>query len=134
VALFLAAESGHPLRHIVKLRAGGHSWEVIFARAEVSLAILFRGIDRDPGPPYGKAWGHWKKQPKSARLSDTDISSWVEIQIGHRLSGSSTFELAVSAGKGTPVFKTVARGKGKAKGHEKAKAHPPGKSKGKKGQ
>jgi hypothetical protein len=142
VALFLAAETGRPLRYIIKLRASGHSWATIFARAEVSLSVLFRGIDRDPGPPYGKAWGHWKKQSGSADLSDADVRAWVEIQMGQRLTGRPAFELARSAGQGTPVFATVAKGKRKSAGKSATKsgstagsdAPGKGKSKGKKGQ
>jgi len=133
VILFLAAESGRPLHDIVRMRAHGRSWEAIFTRLGVSLDVLFRGVHKNPGPPYGKAWGHWKKRSGPLHLSDSDIGVWVEIQIGHRVAGVSPYDLAVGVAGGRSVFAEVAHRKGAS---SKAKpAHPgKGKAKGKKGQ
>ncbi len=133
VALFLAAESGRPLHDIVRKRAKGHSWEAIFAKLGVSMDVLFRGVHKDPGPPYGKAWGHWKKHSGPLHLSDSDIGVWVEIQIGHRIAGVSAYDLAVGVAGGRSVFAEVAHRKGAS---SKAKPANPGKgkAKGKKGQ
>ena len=135
VILFLAAESGRPLHDIVRMRAHGRSWEAIFTRLGVSLDVLFRGVHKNPGPPYGKAWGHWKKRSGPLHLSDSDIGVWVEIQIGHRIAGVSPYDLAVGVAGGRSVFAEIAHRKGPG-GSSKAKpAHPgKGKAKGKKGQ
>src|SRR5262245_61799667 len=61
VVLFLARQSGRPPSAVVELRALGMEWALVFGRLHVPIDVLFVGIDRDPGPPYGNAWGYWKK-------------------------------------------------------------------------
>ena len=108
VVLFLARESGRPVDSIVALRSRGLSWSVIFTRVGVPHDRLFVGIDRDPGPPYGRAWGHWKKHPGHARLTDDEVCGLVQIQVGRRLEGLSPYELARARGQGRPVYLLVA--------------------------
>ncbi len=133
VVLFLAHQSGRPVDFIVGLRSQGLSWAVIFSRVAVPYDVLFVGIDRDPGPPYGKAWGYWRKNPKKMRLSDDDVRGLVQVQVGHRVSGVSSFELARSRGKGKSVAVVVADKKGRPhKGEAGSVAKGAGKS-GKKG-
>lgn len=113
VVLFLGHKSYTPLPEIVALRARGFSWSVIFGKVEVPVAVLFRGIKEDPGPPYGKAWGYWKKNPKSVRLSDTEISGLAIVQIGARWARMSPLELARARGQGKKVAVLVAAKKGR---------------------
>lgn len=113
VILFLANVSGRPVERIVDLRAPGLDWEVVFRRCRVSPNVLFVGIDRDPGPPYGRAWGHWRRNRRAMRLTDADIAGLVQIQIGSRLAGVRPYELARARGRGTPVFSYVAEKKGR---------------------
>jgi hypothetical protein len=129
VLLFLAEESGRPIEGLVAMRADGLSWSVIFGRVGVPIDVLFVGIDRDPGPPYGKAWGYWKKNPRSVRLSDPEIGQLVSLQIGHQISGISTFELARARSGGKPVAVSVADRKGRSYGGGPAKAQAGGKGK-----
>ena len=103
VVLFLARESGRPVSSIVDLRARGLDWSVIATRVQVAPDVFFAGIDRDPGPPYGYAWGHWKRNHRRVRLSDSDIAGLVQIQIGHRIDGRSSFELAHACNHTTVV-------------------------------
>ncbi|MEE9533031.1 MAG: hypothetical protein V3W06_01325 [Acidimicrobiia bacterium] len=120
VVLFLARKSGRPVDFIIGLRARGGSWSVIFSKVNVPFDVLFVGIDRDPGPPYGKAWGHWKKRSKKMALADADIAGLVQIQMGSRWAGVSPLDLARAKGKGKNVFTMVADKKGRP--HHKAKA------------
>ena len=113
VVLFLAHESGRPPDYIVDLRASRLSWSAVFTRCGVSPEVLFQGIDADPGPPYGNAYGYWKKNPRAVRLSDADIAGLVQIQIGSRVAGVRTFDLARATGNGRPVFAFVAERKGR---------------------
>jgi hypothetical protein len=143
VALFLSHASGQPLHVIVNLRVGGLPWCDVFQRVHVQPDVIFVGIDRDPGSPYGKAWGHWKKHGRGSRFSDSDISGLVGLQVGHRLVGASPYELARARGQGRTVVVAVAekggrghgkgahdgKGNGNAKGHENG--HGNGKSNGK---
>jgi hypothetical protein len=113
VVLFLARECGRPPGYIVDLRAQGLSWSVIFTRVGVPYEVLFVGIDRDPGPPYGNAWGHWRKNPRRARLSDRDIAGLVQVQIGARAARMAPFELARVRGQGRSVAFVVAEKHGR---------------------
>jgi hypothetical protein len=147
VVLFLARHSGRSIDFIVGLRSKGLSWSVIFHKAGVPYHVLFTGIDRDPGPPYGKAWGYWKKHGKQRKhkkaltFSDADIVGLVHIQTAHRIAGLSTFELARARSHGRTVFASVADEKGRpwratppghshshgrGKGHGKAHPHKTG--------
>ena len=130
VVLFLAHECGRPPGYLVDLRARGLSWSVIFTRVGVPYDVLFAGIDRDPGPPYGNAWGHWRKQPRGVRLSDGDVSGLVQVQIGARAARMRPYDLARGRGQGRPIAVVVAEKKGRpyhaAKG---GKGTHPGKGK-----
>ena len=113
VAMYLSHESGEPLSVIVGLRAQGLSWAVVFGRLRVAPGVLFAGISRDPGPPYGKAWGHWRKNPKTVRLSDSDIIGLVQIQVGSRWARMTPYDLAKARGQGKKVPALVGERKGR---------------------
>ncbi|MGH9798068.1 MAG: hypothetical protein ACRD5D_07910, partial [Candidatus Polarisedimenticolia bacterium] len=131
VLLFLANKSVEPLEAIAALRARGFSWAVIFDRARVPVKVLFRGLTENPGPPYGKAWGYWKKNPQSVRLSDRDIAGLAQIQIGARWAKMSALELARARGQGKKVVVLVAERKGRPwRAASAAKTTGPGRGKG----
>lgn len=86
VALFLARHSGRSLDAILDLRIGGTSWWDISVRYGVPAKVWFVEVDRDPGPPYGKAYGHWKKHRRdrtAMRLSDADMRNLVAVRVLH---------------------------------------------------
>ena len=113
VVMFLADYSGRPPVYIADMRERGYGWATIFTRLDVPPDVLFVGLRRDPGPPYGKAWGHWKKHRRDVRLSDSDISGLVQVQMGSRFSRLSQRELAQARGRGTRVVTLVADEKGR---------------------
>jgi hypothetical protein len=140
VVLYLARESRRPVAEIIDLRSSGLDWSSVFTRVGCAQERLFAGIDRDPGPPYGKAWGYRRKHGGPAQLADDDVRGLVQIQIGQRFSGLSPYELAQARGRGLSVERLVAdrkgrrgrgsddddeddqgRGRGKGKGHKKEK-------------
>lgn len=130
VVVFLAHECGRPPAYIVDLRARGLSWGVIFNRVGVSYSVLFDGIDRDPGPPYGKAWGHWRRNPRGYRMSDSDISGLVQVQVGARAARMRPYEMARYRGQGRPIAYVVAdkhgrpyRDRGKDRGRHDRDRH-----------
>ncbi len=132
VVLFLAHASGRSVQVIVDLRAGGLSWSVVFTRLHVPFDLLFAGIDRDPGPPYGKAWGYWRKNPRAVQLTDGDVRGLAQVQVGARTAGLSPFDLARGKGQGKAVAVMVAEKKNRPydKGRpEQAGGPPPGKGK-----
>lgn len=128
VLLLLARESGRSLSALVDLRRSGLSWSIVFGRVGVTYGVLFEGIDRDPGPPYGKAWGHWRKNPKQCRLSDDDIRGLVDVQTAHAVTGLSAFEVARARGEGKSLAVVVAEKKGRPKHYPAAQARDKGKS------
>jgi hypothetical protein len=138
VVLFLSRKSGESIETIAGIRSRGFAWSVIFQKVGVPIGVVFSGIESDPGPPYGKAWGHWKKNPRSARLADPDIAGLVQIQIGSRWARLTPYELARARGQGKKVTVLVAEKKGRpyraaktehasthGKGKGKPKAHGP---------
>ena len=113
VALFLAKQSGRPLDFIVSLRSQGVSWSLIFGKCGVPVDILYAGIDRDPGPPYGKAWGYWKKHGRSAWIPDPDVVGLVQVQFAQRFCAVPAYTLAGERGRGVSVYTVVADKKGR---------------------
>lgn len=136
VILFLAGRSGRPVDGVIALRVKGLGWDSVLRELGLSYDVLFVGLDSDPGPPYGKAWGYWKKNPRGVRLADGDFFALVELQLGGRLSGVGSFELARARAAGTPVVVFVADKHGrphkaKDKGPKGEKPDKPDKGKGK---
>ena len=134
VILFVARQCGQPVEAIVDLRARGLAWSVIFTQVHVSPDVLFVGIDQDPGPPYGKAWGYWKKNGSAKGLSDEDVRGLVQVQMGSRWAGASPYELAQARSQGKSVVTFVADKHGRPfQGGDHGKDKGKGKQKGKKG-
>jgi len=50
----------------------------------LSPEIYYVKFASDPGPPYGKAWGHYKKTPRKKwgkiKLADADIINLVNLK------------------------------------------------------
>ena len=91
VALFIAHRSGKPSAWIYNLRKGGHSWFEIAIRAGLGQDVFFVPVQRHPGPPYGNAYGHWKKHKhdRSHRmaLTDADVRNLVAVRMVHEYYG-----------------------------------------------
>jgi hypothetical protein len=147
VIAFLAFHSRRSPSFIISLRNDGYAWSEIFFRLNVSPSVLFVGIDRDPGPPYGRAWSYWKKHHRPGakmryRISDRDVIGLIKVQTASRHFGVSPLRVIEAHRKGqrAEVFtahkwrdkhgkKTWNEGHGApAKG--KGKSSPPGKSSG----
>lgn len=123
VILFLSRESRRPVDFIVSLRSRGLRWSEIFSQVRVAPDVLFVGIDRDPGPPYGKAWGHWKKNARRVRLSDADIVGLTHLQVGHRIVGLSPYELARARGQGRRVEDLACEKHGRRRHASRSRRH-----------
>jgi hypothetical protein len=139
VLLYLQQASGWPLANLVELRAQGSSWSVIFTRVGVPQAVLFEGIPEDPGPPYGNAWGYWKKNPRGVRLADREVCDLVRIQMASRWVGAPQYDLArgyahgitapiyVADKKGRPYRHGDGNSQGENEGHHGGQGHGHGK-------
>jgi hypothetical protein len=105
---FLAYHSHRSPQFILHLRSEGYPWYEIFYRLNVDPGVLFVGIDHDPGPPYGKAWGYWKKNRHAGghprvRFSDRDVVGLVKVQTASRHFGASPYAVMESQREGRRV-------------------------------
>ena len=138
VALFVARRSGQSADAIHRMRTNGLSWWDISVRFGMPLDVWFVPVQRDPGPPYGKAYGHWKNHKRNRRhavvLTDMDIRNLVAVRMLHEYYGVSV-DVAMewrSSGRDVRVLvsdeygkrhrhKHAARAKSKGKGRGKHK-------------
>jgi len=134
VIAFLAYHSHRSPSFILNLRREGYTWADIFFQINVSPSVVFVGIDRDPGPPYGKAWGYWKKHYRPGarlryRIGDRDIVGLVKVQTAARHFSASPFAVieAQRSGRRPEVF---AADRWKKKHGRETWTHGPGKGKG----
>jgi hypothetical protein len=131
VILYLARASRRPPQEIQRLRADYLSWSDIMDRSNVSPSVLFAGIDRDPGPPYGKAWGYWRKHARdeSLRFRDRDVVELVKLQVASRSQRVSPYAVASVRQKEITVERYVAeKNRGKYP-KTKGGSHAPGQAK-----
>ena len=93
VALFLSRHSGKSPRQIFILRREGLSWWEIGLRLEIPAKVWFVAVSHDPGPPYGNAYGHWRKHKKNPKhqmiLTDAEARNLVSIRMIHEYYGVS---------------------------------------------
>ena len=84
VALFIARHAGVPWTRVVDMRLRGASWWDISVRLGVSPDVYYIPVAVAPGPPYGRALGHYKnkhrKQWSTIVLSDADVVNLVELR------------------------------------------------------
>lgn len=72
---------------VAELRTEGHSWMSISQRLGVAPEAYYVPLEREPGPPYGKAWGYYRNKPRkewkewrSFQLSDEEIVDLVNLR------------------------------------------------------
>jgi hypothetical protein len=91
VALFLSRHCDKGPEYAFDLRKQGLGWFEISNRCQVPLDVYLLPVDRDPGPPYGKAYGHWKKYRHDRKyvvvLDDNDIRNLVAVRMAHEYYG-----------------------------------------------
>ena len=84
VALFMARHAGVPWTRVVDMRLRGDSWWDISVRLGVSPEVYYIPVAVAPGPPYGRALGHYKnkhrKQWSTIVLTDADVVNLVELR------------------------------------------------------
>lgn len=142
VIFFLARHAGVKPGVIVKLRLGGKSWMDITFHYGLTAEIYYVQFDHDPGPPYGNAWGHFKKKKRAKwggiRLVDADIVNFVNLKFVSEKYGYTPAEIVKLRAKGDSfvnIHKHVKANRGQQKKKAKAMAssgYPKGKVKGKK--
>jgi len=117
VIMLLAAASGRKAEAVLAMRSRGQSWSDILFELRLSPQILFAGMDRDPGPPYGRAWGHWKDhkgKPKKERfvIPDGQVVDLVKLQIAASYYRVSPYTIIRERQRGVTVERyAVVRGR-----------------------
>lgn len=91
VALFLNSHCHKGPEYFFSLRQQGLGWFEIANRCEVPIDAFFVPCDHEPGPPYGNAYGHWKKYKRDRgatfTLSDADVGNLVALRMAHEYYG-----------------------------------------------
>jgi hypothetical protein len=84
VVFYLARRADVDPGVIIKMRLGGKSWMDITFHYGLTAEIFYVPVTTDPGPPYGKAYGHFKKKKQnqwgSISLNDTEIVNFVNLK------------------------------------------------------
>jgi hypothetical protein len=84
VVFFLAGRADVKPETIIKMRLGGNTWMAISAHYGLTAEAYYVPVTVDPGPPYGKAYGHFKNRDrnkwKTISLSDDDIINLVNLK------------------------------------------------------
>jgi hypothetical protein len=84
VALFIAREASVPWARVVEMRLRGDSWWNISVRFGLGPDVYYVPVAVTPGPPYGRALGHYKKKHRkewrTIVLTDADIVNLVELR------------------------------------------------------
>jgi len=126
-AILLLARAGRrPPEDILRLRKEYLSYSDIMFRLNISPSALFTGIDRDPGPPYGKAWGYWKKHPRERLvIRDRDVVGLAKLQVASARHRVSPYTLIAERNKGVTFEHFVAeKNRGKYPKSKAAKGKP----------
>jgi len=132
VLLFIASEARVSLVAVWDLRSKGLPWAQVMVKLGVPPERIFVEMPRDPGPPYGKAYGHWKNHQKGeVVVTDDDVFYWTNIRSMARYFHVEPATVVEWRGSGR-TWKTVAAGeyrlhKEKEKGRKTDKAGGAGK-------
>lgn len=135
VAAFLANRTGKSIEEIWAAYEKGETWWALSARYGVKPGDILVPVDKDYGPPYGKAWGYRQKKGQVEPLSDAEFASMVRVrtmvkatgmtpdQVIEKLKGGEFFErwagdvYRKKHGRSKDQDVSKGKGKGKAKGH-----------------
>lgn len=110
VVLHVAAKAKVEPEKLVEMRLKGQPWADISLKFGLGAESFHVPFEKDPGPPYGRAYGYFKKHPKSEwnkiKLSDDEIKSMVNLQFIAKQQGTSA-DAVVKIGAGGSDFVAV---------------------------
>ena len=110
VALHIAKSARVAPEAVIELRrAKGKKWMDIAVHFGLTAELFYEPASRDPGPPYGRAYGHFKNKKRSEwgsiRLPDADVvhlmglkfltkryGMSVEAVLEHHVEGARLFD------------------------------------------
>ncbi|HEU4402906.1 MAG TPA: hypothetical protein VFT43_12455 [Candidatus Polarisedimenticolia bacterium] len=110
VIMLLARASHRPPDAILQLWLTNRSWADIMFELNVPPSVLFVGLNRDPGPPYGKAWGRYKEHHGRGPLviSDRDVVELAKLQIASGYYHVNPYSVIAERQKGTKIERYAA--------------------------
>ena len=127
VAFHIAEHAGVPHTKVINLRLKGMSWMDITHHFGLTAEIFYVSVKRKPGPPYGKAWGHFKKGKnkgwKNVNLTDPDIVNYVNMKFICDRYGYTPDDVIRMRAKGDSfvgINTKVKKAKNKKKAHKMA--------------
>ncbi len=127
VVYFLAARARVKPSVIIDLRAGHISWLDISFRFGLTPDIFFVPLTVEKvGPPYGKAYGYYKKyhptkEWKKIVLSDSEVVDLVNLRFiseYHKIAPGKVIEMRGQGKNFVNINIEIEKGKGKAKGKQ----------------
>lgn len=83
VVFFIAQRARVPVARIVDMRLRGDSWWDISVRFGLGADVYYVPVAVRSGPPYGRAYGHYKKPRKewdTIALNDADVVNLVQLR------------------------------------------------------
>ncbi len=122
IVLFLAYHSGKDPEQIVRMRKSGLSYWEVSLKLGIPASVYFMDLPFDPGPPYGKAYGHWKKhkvrRTHRVVLTEREMYDCISLQIVNGYYGIPPREAVqmMNEGKDLKVILT---------GEYRKRHHPP---------
>ncbi len=91
-------------------RRQGLAWYEVGLRAGLPVDVWYVPVVRDPGPPYGRAYGHWRKHQRNpryaVRLSDRQVRDLVAVRMAHEYYGVAP-ETAMDWRRGGDDVRTI---------------------------
>jgi hypothetical protein len=129
VVFYLARQASVSPETIIKLRLGGKSWMEITAHLGFTAEMYYVPVSGDHGPPYGKAYGHFKKNKKTdwgaIKLSDAEIVNFVNLKFisdHHGYSPDEVIKMRSNGKSFISINTEVKKNKGKGKKNDQALA------------
>ncbi len=140
IVLFMAREARVPPARIIALRESGRSWWAISIHLGLRPDVYYVPVAVAPGPPYGKAYGHYKKprhQWNTIVLSDSDIVNLVHLRFLSEHYGIAPEYVIEARGRHRDVVAVYSdisdrRARDRGRGHDRDDDRGHGKGKGKK--
>jgi hypothetical protein len=139
VVFFIAKRAHISVGAVIDLRLKGTPWMDISLRFGLTPDIYYVPVKKVGGPPYGKAYGHYKNKPrkqwKSIVLGDADVVNLVNLKFISEHYGYAPEEIISMRSKGknfvlinSDVKKRKAKKTGKGVSVKKASSGSKGKS------
>src|SRR5688572_15965377 len=136
VVLFIAREARVPPARVIELRQRGRSWWSISVHYGLRPDVYYVPVAYAPGPPYGRAYGHYKKprsQWKTIVLADDDVVNLVHLRFlseHYRIPPERVMEARGRNQHVTVMYSDIGeRHRGSAPSAQASKGHESGKEK-----